>query len=473
MIQAQSVSYEQDGIDGEDHAAKWQRVRKALQSDLGQAFAYYIQDLGLIGLDGARVTLAAPTAFVRRHVMNAYGDALRRAWTAELARVAEVEIVVDASACGKREDTPAAPAPIAAVPANVGDPGQWDAGFGLSLNERYTFENFVVGKPNEFAYNAARTFAEEERPNFNPLFLHGISGVGKTHLMHAIGWEMRKRWPARRVLFLSSERFMQSFIRAIRQKDTLPFKDILRSADVLMIDDIHFLGGKDSTQEEFFHTFNALIESGKLLVFTADRPPVDLDGVGERVKSRLQWGLVADIHPADFELRLGILQSKAEKLSLHYNGMEIPARVLTFLAQKIISNVRVLEGSLQRLVANAALTRRPVTLELAQEVLADILRASDRKILIEDIQKKVAEFYNIRQADLISPRRSRNVARPRQVAMFLAKKLTTRSLPEIGRKFGGRDHTTVIYAVRKIDDLAKIDASLNEELTVLQRLIEG
>jgi chromosomal replication initiator protein len=340
--------------------------------------------------------------------------------------------------------------------------------FGAPLDPRFTFDNFVIGKPNEFATAAARRVAEEAKVPFNPLFLYGGVGLGKTHLMHAIAWEIRKRHPQRRVVYLSAEMFMYRFIRALRFKDMMAFKEQFRSVDVLMIDDVQFISGKDSTQEEFFHTFNALVDQNRQIVLSADKSPADLEGIEDRVRSRLGWGLVADIHPTTYELRLGILQTKAEKM-----GLQVPPKVLEFLAHKITSNVRELEGALNRIAAHATLVGRPITFESAQDVLHDLLRANDRRVTIEEIQKRVAEHYSIRLADMHSPRRARLVARPRQVAMYLAKQLTSRSLPEIGRKFGGRDHTTVMHAVKKIEELRATDSSFAEDIELLRRMLEA
>ncbi|MFQ5958618.1 MAG: chromosomal replication initiator protein DnaA, partial [Alphaproteobacteria bacterium] len=334
---------------------------------------------------------------------------------------------------------------------------------------RFTFDNFVVGKSNEFAHAAARRVAAAESVPFNPLFMYGGVGLGKTHLMHAIAWHIRNRYPNRRVIYLSAEKFMYQFIRALRYQDMMAFKEQFRSVDVLMIDDVQFIGGKGSTQEEFFHTFNALVDRNRQLVITGDCSPSDLDGMEERMRSRLGWGLVADIHPTDYELRLGILQSKLDQLGTQ----NVPQRVLEFLAHKITSNIRELEGALNRVVAHATLVGRPVTLETTQELLQDLLRAHDRRVTIEEIQKRVAEHFNVRVADMHSARRARAVARPRQVAMFLAKQLTSRSLPEIGRKFGGRDHTTVMHAVKKVDQLCETDSVFAEDVELLRRMLGG
>jgi chromosomal replication initiator protein len=291
--------------------------------------------------------------------------------------------------------------------------------------------------------------------------------------MHAIALEIKKNWPERKVLYLSAEKFMYQFIRALRFKDTMSFKQQFRSVDVLMVDDIQFIAGKDSTQEEFFHTFNTLIDHNHQVIISADRSPVDLDGIEERIRSRLGWGLVTDIHPSDYELRLGILQSKAEAHLEENPGLIINDNMLEFLAQKIDSNIRVLEGALNRVIAYSSFVGRPLTIDMAQEVLKDLIRASQRRITIDDIQRKVADYYNLRLSDLLSARRSRQIARPRQVAMYLSKILTTRSLPEIGRKFGGRDHTTVIHAVKRIEGLRDSDSAIQEEVDLLTRSLES
>jgi len=275
------------------------------------------------------------------------------------------------------------------------------------------------------------------------------------------------------VLYLSAEQFMYRFVQALRFKDMISFKELFRSVDVLMVDDVQFIAGKDSTQDEFFHTFNALVDQNKQIIISADRAPGEISGLEDRIKSRLQCGLVVDLHPTDYELRLGIMQSKAEAQAVHYPGVELSDGVLEFLAHRISTNVRVLEGALTRLYAFASLVGRQVTLEVAQECLADILRASDRKVTIDEIIRKVADHYNLRLNDMLSPRRARAVARPRQVAMFLSKALTSKSLPEIGRRFGGRDHTTVIHAVKKIEELRAIDSQIAEDVELLRRMLEA
>ncbi len=454
----------------------WARVRGRLRADVGEsAYRSWLKPLTLMSSKNGVVRMAVPTRFMRDWVTGNYADRIRALWCSEDRRVKTIEIVVRPAErpSPKRATEEAAPA---ARPA----PRPSDAGLYASapetapreisapLDPRFTFENFVVGKPNELAYAAARRVAEAETVPFNPLFLYGGVGLGKTHLMNAIAWHITKSRPDRRIIYLSAEKFMYQFVRALRTKDTMAFKEQFRSVDVLMIDDVQFIGGREATQEEFFHTFNALVDRNRQVVISADKSPSDLEGVEERMRSRLGWGLVADIHPTTYELRLGILQSKAEQL-----GAGIPGKVLEFLAHKIPSNVRELEGALNRIVAHATLVGRPVTLEATQEVLHDLLRANDRRVTIDEIQKRVAEHYNIRLADMHSARRARAVARPRQVAMYLAKQLTSRSLPEIGRKFGGRDHTTVMHAVRKVEELKTIDSGFADDVELLRRMLES
>ena len=328
----------------------------------------------------------------------------------------------------------------------------------------------MVGKPNEFAYACARRVAEHPASQgFNPLFLYGGVGLGKTHLMHAVGLELVRRESARppAVTYMSAEKFMYRFIAAIRSNSTMEFKESLRGLDVLMIDDVQFLIGKESTQEEFFHTFNALVDAGKQIVISADKSPSDLD-VESRLRTRLSCGMVADLHATTFELRVSILEAKVARAEV-----DVSRRVLEFLAHKITSNVRELEGALNRLLAHASLFGRPVTLESTQEVLRDVLKAQDRRVTIEEIQKRVAEHYHLRLAEMSSARRARNVARPRQVAMYLAKQLTSRSLPEIGRKFGNRDHTTVMHACTRVAEIMGVDAGFAEDVELLRRMLES
>ena len=338
---------------------------------------------------------------------------------------------------------------------------------------RFNFDTFVVGKPNELAHAASKRVAEGGPVSFNPLFLYGGVGLGKTHLMHAIAWELQKKGPDLNVIYLSAEQFMYRFVQALRDRKMMDFKQLFRSFDVLMVDDVQFIAGKDSTHEEFFHTFNALVDQNKQIIISADRAPGEIKGLEDRIKSRLQCGLVVDLHPTNYELRLGILQAKVEQHRSQYPGIEIDGSVLELLALRISSNVRVLEGALTRLFAFASLVGRPITLDVAQDCLSDILRASERKITVEEIQRKVSEHYNIRLSDMIGPKRMRSYARPRQVAMYLSKLLTSRSLPEIGRRFGGRDHTTVMHGVKRIEDLQIQDGQVSEDIEMLRRALEA
>jgi len=450
--------------------AAWGRVRDRLRAEIGDAeFKSWLGPLHLCGVDHGKALIGAPTRFMGDWVRRHYLDRITALMVKECSDLGGVEITVKKAA--ERALQRAAEAPRAAPAASASRKSAAPSGGGdvsAPLDPRFNFDNFVVGKSNEFAYAAARRVAEANHAPFNPLFLYGGVGLGKTHLMHAIAWHIRERHPNRRVIYLSAEKFMYQFIRALRYQDTMAFKDQFRSVDVLMIDDVQFISGRETTQEEFFHTFNALVDQNNQVVISADKSPSDLEGMEERLRSRLGWGLVADIHQTDYELRLSILANKADHL-----GAEVPQKVLEFLAHKITSNVRELEGALNRVVAHATLVGRDISLEATQEVLHDLLRANDRRVTIEEIQKQVAEHFNIRIADMHSARRARAVARPRQVAMYLAKQLTTRSLPEIGRKFGGRDHTTVMHAVRKIEELRATDPGFSEDVDLLRRMLEN
>ena len=463
------------GDGGSEVQAQWARVRGKLRDEFGEAaYRSWLKSMTLDDVVEGRVRISVPTRFLRDWAAAHYADRIRALWNAENSSITAIDIVVGAA--GAAPVPPAAPAvareSLRDKEAATSPEPVEDKEIGAALDPRFTFENFVVGKPNELAHAAARRVAESSvgpgrAVPFNPLFLYGGVGLGKTHLMHAIAWHIRKHDPSRKLIYLSAEKFMYQFIRALRFKDTMAFKEQFRSVDVLMIDDVQFISGKDSTQEEFFHTFNALVDQNRQVIISADKSPSDLEGMEERMRSRLGWGLVADIHPTNYELRLGILQAKAEQ-----QRMQLPVKVLEFLAHKITSNVRELEGALNRIVAHAQLVGRAITIESAQEVLHDLLRANDRRVTIDEIQKRVAEHYNIRLSDMHSARRARAVARPRQVAMWLCKQLTPRSLPEIGRKFGGRDHTTVMHAVRKIDELRSSDRTLAEDIELLRRMLE-
>ena len=446
----------------------WESIRTGLRRDCGaRTFDNWLKPSRLAGYDedeGA-VRIALPSEFMANWVETHYAERLLHAWRAHLPQVRRVVVTAGIDSVKPALFT------VAPIEEKIEEAAGEPTGTveGIQLESRYTFDSFVIGKPNEVAYNAARTVAEGGALTFNPLFLHGGTGLGKTHLMHAIGHEYRRRMPKAKIVYMSAEKFMFEFVGALRAKDTHNFKQRLRSADLLMIDDVQFIAGKDSTQEEFFHTMNEIIGAGKRLVITADRSPQDLEGIEARILSRLSWGLVADVNPADFELRLNIIQRKLETMP----HVQVPQEVQLFLAKRIASNVRELEGALNRVIAYAMLNNRPIDVAFVEETLTDVLRAHQRRITIDEIQRKVSDHFRIRQAEMTSARRAREVARPRQIAMYLAKQLTPRSLPEIGRRFGGRDHTTVIHAVRQIEKLRKADAELDADVRLLLRQLEA
>ena len=447
-------------------AAAWETIRSGLRRDCGaRTFDGWLKpaELGEFQAETGELQLVMPSQFMADWVRNHFGERLALAWKTALPIVRSVQVV--AAADGPRpapllilEDIPAAPQQAAER-----HPDQ------PNFDPRYRFETFVVGKANEVAATAAKTLANAESVSFNPLFIHGGTGRGKTHLLHAIGQDFLARRPGARVVSMSAEKFMVEFVRALKENDTIGFKSRLRSADLLLIDDVQFIAGKDSTQEEFFHTMNEIITAGRRLVITSDRAPQDLDGIAPRILSRLSWGLVADINPADYELRLNILEAKLAALP----GVEMPRNVVEFLARRLTNSIRELEGALNRIAAYALMTGRAIDLPFVEEVLANVLRANQRRISIDEIQTQVAEHYRIRKAEMTSARRAREVARPRQVAMYLSKQLTPKSLPDIGRRFGGRDHTTVIHAVKQIARLRAADAELDADIRLLTRQLEG
>lgn len=458
---------------------EWGHVRGELLKSVGKNnFSAWIEPIAFDGIEDRTAQLVVPTSFIGTWVSQHFGDVILRHMMSAGAEVDRIEFSVDAqSKANGVKQVESGPKPS----AKLAKPGARYAPAAATahdlpesaLNPNFTFSDFVVGKPNELAHAAARRVAEGGPVSFNPLFLYGGVGLGKTHLMHAIAWELRINKPDLKVIYLSAEQFMYRFIRALRDQDTLSFKEVFRSIDVLMVDDVQFIAGKNSTQEEFFHTFNALVELGKQIIISGDRAPVDMEELDNRIASRLQCGLVVDLHPTDYELRLGILQQKVETQRDRTPDLTIAPGVLEFIAHRISSNVRVLEGALTRLFAFADLIGCEITMDLTQECLSDILRASDRKVTMDEIIKKTCEHYHLRQSDLMSPSRARNIARPRQMAMYLCKKLTTRSLPEIGRKFGGRDHTTILHGVRKIEELISVDSQIAEDAELLRRMLEA
>ncbi|MDR2459014.1 MAG: chromosomal replication initiator protein DnaA [Holosporales bacterium] len=432
----------------------WSEIVHDLKATIGEkSVKAWISKLGIVGYDDGVLELSAPSNFVRDNVLTRFSGDIIIAANSYGCHVKYINVGVYDS---NNQDL-------------ITNTDEHDDVKSISvLDKRFTFENFVVGKPNEFAYAAALRVAEDKVPQFNPLFLYGGVGLGKTHLMHAIAWHVMKLHPSKKVIYISAEKFMYLFIRSLRFKDTMSFKEMFRNVDILMIDDVQFIGGKDTTQEEFFHTFNDLVDNNRQVVLSADKSPSDLEGVEDRLKSRLGWGLVADVHPASYELRLGILQAKSKQYKVN-----IPDEVLEFLAVKITSNIRELEGALNRIVAHVTLVGRDITISVAQEVLSDLLRSNERFITIELIQKRVCEFYSVKLSDLHSPKRLKSVATARQVAMYLCKEFTTKSLADIGRKFGGRDHTTVIHALKKVKNCIEHDRLFAADFEILAKSFES
>ena len=470
---------------------QWEQICSQLKMEFGEtAFDSWLKPLTIGDLTNGVMNICAPTAFMKNWVITHYSDRINKIWEQKNPEVTKINFVVQTGFSNRRVADSSLLKRISSTPTpqNIYGGNINSSSFGLVTgptlvnensknqstqnttfpNPNYTFENFVVGKTNEFAYAAAKKVAESKNVSFNPLFLYSSVGLGKTHLMHSIISHIKNTDPTRNVIYLTAEQFVYKFVKALRYKDTTAFKEQFRSVDVLMVDDFQFMGNKGTTQDEFFHTFSSLVEEGKQVIIAADKSPTDLEGIENRLKSRLVGGLVVDIMPTDFDLRMGILKKKAELLDIN-----LPTKVAEFLAQKITSNVRELEGSLKRVAAHSQLlSGKEITLDMTQDVLKDMLRSIDKKTTIDEIQKKVAEHFNISVKELQSSRRARTVARPRQVAMYLAKQLTSRSLPEIGRKFD-RDHTTVMHAVRKVEELIIEDASLAENIEILRRTLEN
>ena len=446
----------------QDVNISWNKIVSELKKSLDKdTFQNWIKPINFETQLDNSLTLSVPTRFLRDWIIKNYAPVIKRAYLDQGVTVDKLSIIV------KENNNRIIPGTEVVYQDNEDDEDTYYDDISAPLDPQFTFDNFIVGKPNELAYAAAQRVAQSEVVSFNPLFLYGGVGLGKTHLMHAVAWNIKKRNPKKNVVYLTAEKFMYQFIKALRFKNIMSFKEQFRSVDVLMIDDVQFIIGKDNTQEEFFHTFNTLVDKKRQIIISADKSPADLEGLEDRLKSRLGWGLVADIHPLTYELRLGILQAKAEQKS-----MTLTSDVLEFLADKITNNVREMEGALNRLAVHASLQDSEVTVDLVKDVLKDLLRTNSRKITIDEIQKKVVEHYNIKLSDMHSPRRSRSIARPRQVAMYLAKSITTRSLPEIGRKFGGRDHTTVIHAIKTIEEIMVNDPSLAEDIELLTRILQ-
>ncbi|HEX7875667.1 MAG TPA: chromosomal replication initiator protein DnaA [Sphingobium sp.] len=456
--------------DAQDHArleAAWATIRAGLRRDIGaRMFDQWLKaaQLGDYCAESQTLDLLFASDFTANFVSGHFGERLRMAWRAAGTGVREVRLRRAPNAVGPRllevaaGEEPAEPTVV-----------QADGPAACNFQPRHSFDDFVTGETNHLAFSAAQAMAADAPPRFSPLFIHGGTGQGKTHLLHAIAQSFSAHSPTATVLYMSAERFMMEFVNAMRANETMLFKGRLRAARLLLIDDIQFIAGKGSTQEEFLHTINDLIDSGARIVITADRAPQLLDAIDPRILSRLAGGLVADIRPAALDLRLAILEAKRAIAG----DPPVPDAVVDFLARSIRSNVRELEGAFNKLIAYGQLTGRSIDLEFAQSMLADAVRANARRITVDEIQKVCAAHYKIDASEMRSKRRARAVARPRQVAMYLAKKMTPRSLPEIGRIFGGRDHSTVIHAVRTIEELRQTNADIDADIRALLRQLEN
>jgi chromosomal replication initiator protein len=478
----------QNDMTGTDQE-RWQRVKNRLRTELGEdVFTSWFARMELEAVDSGAVRLSVPTRFLRNWIQSHYSEKVLSNWQAEDSSVTRLELSVRSATMRPMPVKPRAAE--ATAPAREPHEGHHSGGEsrangaaplmsvhealgGSPLDPRLTFDSFIVGRSNTLAHAAARQVAASRRGDqlmFNPLYIHAGVGLGKTHLLQAIAWTANGG--DRKVLYLTAERFMYGFVSALRSQNTIAFKEALRGIDVLIIDDLQFLQGR-STQAEFCHTLNALIDAGRQVVIASDRPPADLESLDDRVRSRLAGGLVVEVGSLGEELRLEILKSRIAAACIHHPGFEVPTSVLAFIAKSVTHNGRDLEGAVNRLLAHNKLTGQPVTLEMAEREMRDLIRpAEPKRVRIEDIQRIVARQYNVSRADLLSSRRTANVVRPRQVAMYLAKVLTLRSLPEIGRRFGGRDHTTVLHAVRKIENLAGNDSTLADEIETLKRLLQ-
>lgn len=466
----------------------WTRVKGRLRAEVGEAiYSSWFARMELESVEANTARISVPTLFLKSWIQSHYAERLLTCWQSERPGVTRIDLSVRTAAI--RNAQPFAVAPPASVPhlekaatgrsdlkpvVSVSGPAVVDTRGGSPLDPRLTFENFVVGRSNTLAHAASKQVAMARRGDavmFNPLYIHAGVGLGKTHLLQAVSLKINGLGE-RKALYLTAERFMYGFASALRSQTALAFKDALRGIDVLVVDDLQFLQGKNS-QAEFSHTLNSLIDGGRQIVVAADRPPTELESLDERIRSRLAGGLVVEIGLLDEELRLEILSARVQAARAHHPGFDVPAQVLSYIARTVTHNGRDLEGALNRLLAHSKLTGQPITMELAERELRDLVRPVEMKrVRIEEIQRIVARHYNVSRSDLLSSRRTANVVRPRQIAMYLAKTLTLRSLPEIGRRFGGRDHTTVLHAVRKIESLIGTDNGLAAEIEVLKSQLQ-
>ncbi|MEP0231923.1 chromosomal replication initiator protein DnaA [Roseibium sp.] len=486
---------------GSEH---WNRVKKRLRAELGDdVFSSWFARVDLEEHNDGTVRLSVPTRFLKQWIQSHYNERLMGLWKGECDNVHKIELTVRGAMRPRQVAAPIAPGlpgpkrtkaspaseqrldgfcdtnQVAAAQAVTAALGRGDASNdvtrdvlqGAALDPKYTFETFVEGDSNGLALAAARQVASGGAVTFNPLYLHASVGLGKTHLMQAVAAKVRAS--GRKVLYLTAEHFMYRFVSALKAQSALAFKETLRTIDLLLIDDMQFLHGKQ-VQQEFCHTLNALIDGARQVIVAADRAPSELDTLDDRVRSRLSGGLVVGIQEPDFSLRRNILSTRVNQAQRSYPNFEVPDPVLDYVAKHVASSGRDLEGALNRLVAHNQLTNQPITQEMAEMTLRDLIRSSEpRRVKIEDIQRVVSKHYNVTKADLLSARRTRTIVRPRQIAMYLAKVMTPRSLPEIGRRFGNRDHTTVLHAVRKIEELARGDHGLAQELELLKRMLDA
>ncbi|HVL68829.1 MAG TPA: chromosomal replication initiator protein DnaA [Vicinamibacterales bacterium] len=438
----------------------WDEVLSRIETKVNRhSFYTWFKPTAFVADDGGAIRVRVPNPLFRDWLTKHYSAVLEEALGEVDRRGTSVAFVTDDGplpASGPAVDELAAAPDLPPVDAEASSGG---------LAPRYSFDTFIVGPSNQFAHAACRAVAEAPSRSYNPLFIYGGVGLGKTHLMHAIGHYVLNHLQSLKLTYISSERFMNEMINAVRYDRVLDFRERYRSVDVLLVDDIQFIAGKEGTQNEFFHTFNALYDSQKQIVISSDRPPHEIPQLEERLRSRFEWGLIADIQPPDLETKVAILKKKADA-----EGVLLPDNVALFIAGKIKSNIRELEGSLIRLVAYASLTGREISLSLAQDVLRNVLQHDERAVTIEVIQKFVADYYQLKVADLKSRNNSKSVAMPRQIAMFLCKTLTNASLPEIGKSFGGKHHSTVIHSIKKIEDLRQRDGDFN---TLLNNLSES
>ncbi|MBL8907499.1 MAG: chromosomal replication initiator protein DnaA [Rhizobiales bacterium] len=465
---------------GKDLKLCWDRIAQRLRVELGEdLYSSWFARMEPEEWSDGRLAVSVPTRFLRNWIETHYQSRLHKLSEAELGQVDAVQVRVRTRGVPHRAtDLPAAVPVTTEEPAPMRRPtipSSLAGERGSPLDPTQTFESFFIGGSNRLAHAAALRVAEAAQGmpvSFNPLFVHSAAGLGKTHLLNAIAWRIRNAQADRRVLYITAERFMYHFIGALKQRDTIAFKDYFQSIDVLLIDDFQFLQGK-TMQQEFCHTFNSLVDSKRQVVIAADVPPAQLDTIDQRMRSRLLGGLVVDIELPDLELRREILANRLESARREFPGLQMSPDVLEFIANTCTGGGRELEGALNKMIAHYQLSHAPVTLDLAAMVLRDMAQNPDQcRVKIEDILKVIGRHYNVPRADLLSARRSRAVVVPRQIGMYLAKKLTPRSLPEIGRRFGGRDHSTVLHAVRKIEDQMRTDDRLAREVALLIRLIE-